>query len=151
MKKWIKSTFLSTLIVATSLSFLSEATAGQRHRGGGYYGNGGHYHRGYQRPPSYKRDHYRQSSKRRSHRSDALAAGIIGLGVGAIIGSALAQPSSPPPPPRVVYPAPKPIYGGLEPWSPGWYDYCGRRYRSFNPNSGTFRGYDGQDHFCVAN
>jgi len=150
MQKWIKSTFLSTLIVATSLSFLGEATAGQRHRGGGYYGSGGNYHGGYQRPPSYNRDYYRQSSKRRSRQSDAVAAGIIGLGVGAIIGSALAQPSSPPPP-RAVYPTPQPIYGGLEPWSPGWYDYCGRRYRSFNPNSGTFRGYDGQDHFCVAN
>jgi len=144
MNKWIKSAILSTAMLATCLAPLSEAMAGSRHRGGHYYGGGGYYHGGHSRP-----QHYR--SKSRSHRNKAVAAGIIGLGVGAIIGSALAKPSSPPPPPRVVYPAPQPVYGGLEPWSPGWYDYCGRRYRSFNPNTGTFRGFDGRDHFCVAN
>jgi len=139
MKKSIKSAILSFAVLATCLAPLSEAFAGPRHRGGHYYGGGGYHHGGY----------YRASHKQRSNRGDAVAAGIIGLGIGAIIGSALTQPS--PPPPRVVYPAPQPVYDGLEPWSPGWYNYCGRRYRSFNPNTGTFRGYDGQDHFCVAN
>ncbi len=37
----------------------------------------------------------------------------------------------------------------LEPWSPGWRAYCEDRYRSFNPQTGTYRGYDGLDHFCV--
>jgi hypothetical protein len=36
-----------------------------------------------------------------------------------------------------------------EPWSQNWYQYCDRKYRSFNANTGTFRGYDGKDHFCV--
>ncbi len=41
--------------------------------------------------------------------------------------------------------------GGFEePWSRDWYRYCANRYRSFNPQSGTYRGYDGRDHFCVA-
>ncbi len=41
-------------------------------------------------------------------------------------------------------------YGGaIEPLSQEWYDWCDSRYRSFNPQRGTYRGYDGQDHFCV--
>ena len=37
----------------------------------------------------------------------------------------------------------------LEPWTPGWEEWCTNRYRSFNINTGTYRGYDGLDHFCV--
>ncbi|MCR9135770.1 MAG: BA14K family protein [Alphaproteobacteria bacterium] len=50
-------------------------------------------------------------------------------------------------------PAPRDDYaaaGGIEPWTNEWYRYCSQRYRSFKPATGTFRGYDGQDHFCVA-
>ena len=39
----------------------------------------------------------------------------------------------------------------LEPWSPEWFRYCGDRYGSFNPDTGTYLGYDGLNHFCVAN
>jgi len=150
MKKWIKSVIVSTAMLATCLAPLSEAFAGGRHHGGPYYGGGNYHHGGGYRPQQHHHHHYHEA-KRRSHRRDAVAAGIIGLGVGAIIGSALARPSAPPPPPRAVYPAPQPVYSGLEPWSPSWYRYCEQRYRSFNPNTGTFRGFDGQDHFCVAN
>lgn len=45
-------------------------------------------------------------------------------------------------PPVVVY------RGRYEPWSPEWYAYCSRRYRSFNPRTGYFLGYDGVYHFC---
>lgn len=38
----------------------------------------------------------------------------------------------------------------VEPWSRDWYRYCANRYRSFNPDTGTFRGNDGRDHFCNA-
>ncbi|PCI06085.1 MAG: hypothetical protein COB78_01945 [Hyphomicrobiales bacterium] len=38
----------------------------------------------------------------------------------------------------------------IEPWSTGWQDYCSTRYRSFNSKTGTFLGYDGDRHFCVA-
>jgi hypothetical protein len=59
-----------------------------------------------------------------------------------------------PPQPRVTRRA-KVIYsddyaGGLEPWTRGWYQYCSARYRSFNPSRGTYRGYDGLNHFCKA-
>lgn len=41
-------------------------------------------------------------------------------------------------------------YASFEPWTREWYRYCENRYRSFNPNSGTFTGYDGVQRFCVA-
>ena len=52
--------------------------------------------------------------------------------------------------------ATRPSYGYAEPsysyrpapWSPAWYDYCSDRYRSFNPRTGYFKGYDGEYHFC---
>ncbi|NTJ44478.1 BA14K family protein [Agrobacterium larrymoorei] len=65
------------------------------------------------------------------------------------------------PAPRPVYRA-QPVYEArpvyqqratyrtIEPWSEAWYDYCSQRYGSFNPRSGTYMGYDGQTHFCVA-
>ena len=60
------------------------------------------------------------------------------------------------PRPRPVREYPETVYlddyaGAYEPWSAGWYEYCSDRYRSFNPRSGTFVGYDGAEHFCVAN
>jgi hypothetical protein len=30
------------------------------------------------------------------------------------------------------------------PWTREWYDYCANRYRSFDPRSGRFIGYDGR-------
>lgn len=124
-------------------------------RHGGW--NGGRHH--WNRP----RPHYDRPRKR--DRSDAIAAGVIGLAAGAIIAGALAQPSTPTyaAPPRVYYP-PQPAYntypsapatvkyrGGAQPWSKAWYNYCSQKFRSFNPKTGTYRGYDGADHFCVAN
>lgn len=39
-------------------------------------------------------------------------------------------------------------YGRPKPWTNAWYDYCHSRYRSFNPRTGYFLGYDGDHHFC---
>jgi len=140
MKKWTKICLLAASLFATVAAPLTEASAGRRHHG--YHGHGYHGSQYHHRP------HHRH--KHRSHRGDAVAAGIIGLGIGAIIGSAMAQPPQSPPP-RVIYrDPPRPVHYSYEPWSPGWYDYCARRYRSFNPDTGTFRGYDGRDHFCNA-
>lgn len=92
------------------------------------------------------------------HGGNAAAAAIIGLGVGAIIGGAIASDRYyyAPPPPRVYYappPPPQPPYYGPvayapPPWTPDWYAYCDSKYRSFDPRSGTFMGYDGLRHFC---
>jgi hypothetical protein len=86
------------------------------------------------------------------------AAGIFGLAAGALIGSALSQPRyydyyqpAPvyvEPPPPVVYQTAPVYYARPDPWSPEWYSYCSQRYRSFNPQTGYFLGYDGNYHFC---
>jgi hypothetical protein len=105
----------------------------------------------------------------------AVAAGILGLAAGAVIGGALTPQPAPvymAPPPREYVPVPEQDYytpdyyppapaarttvitirdrGELEPWSPEWNRYCANRYPSFDPRTGTFVGYDGHDHFCVA-
>jgi hypothetical protein len=64
----------------------------------------------------------------------AVGAGLLGFGVGAVVGGALA--------PREVYVVPPP-----PPWTPGWYAYCGR-YPSFNPHTGYFIASDGRAYFC---
>jgi hypothetical protein len=89
------------------------------------------------------------------HHGGAAVAGLFGFAAGAILGSALSQPRyyyyrepvyvAPPP---VVY-GPAPVYRAYaEPWTPEWYAYCDARYRSFDPGTGYFRGYDNQYHFC---
>jgi len=51
--------------------------------------------------------------------------------------------------PRVITYNDEVVNYSTEPWSKGWANYCRSKYRSFNINTGTFRGYDGRDHFCV--
>ena len=161
MNNFFKAAVLSLATLATAAAPMSQALAhGPFGPGPGpYYGGGGYY----APPPP---PPYRHHSHRRDH-SDAIAAGVIGLAAGAIIGGALSQPAQPnviyqappppayyPPQPQPVYQQPRPIYQpqpvyrGLDPWTPGWYDYCSRKYRSFNSQTGTFRGNDGRDHFC---
>ncbi|UXN04343.1 BA14K family protein [Bartonella sp. HY406] len=165
MNKFLKMAILSFAAIASASAPMSQAFArgpyGPGPGPGPYYGGDGYYAPPPPPPP------YRHHSKRRDH-SDAIAAGVIGLAAGAIIGGALSQPARPnvvyqaPPPPPAYYPAqpqpvyqqprpiyqPQPVYRGLDPWTPGWYDYCSRKYRTFNSQTGTFRGYDGRDHFC---
>ena len=87
-----------------------------------------------------------------------------GLVAGAIIGGALASPYyygpgpyyaapgpyyyGPPPPPPVYYGAPAAsVYGGA-PVAGDAVAYCMQRFRSYDPRSGTYLGYDGQRHPC---
>jgi hypothetical protein len=81
----------------------------------------------------------------------AVGAGLLGFGVGAIVGSAIAPrevyvaPPAPPPPPAYYGPA---AYGPPA-WSPAWYQYCRSRYGpGFDPQSGYFQGPDGAWYFC---
>ncbi|ENN93891.1 BA14K family protein [Bartonella bovis] len=106
---------------------------------------------------------------RPNNTSDALAAGVLGLATGAILGNVLTKPAQP----QIIYQAPYPqnqvIYQEIpqpqvvyqvhptvtyqstyQPWTSQWLQYCTQKYRSFNPKTGTFRGYDGLDHFCHA-
>lgn len=40
------------------------------------------------------------------------------------------------------------VEGDLEPWSKAWFGYCTSKYRSFDPTTGRYLGYDGEFHFC---
>jgi hypothetical protein len=88
---------------------------------GGYYRGGGYGYRGY----GYRRNN-----------GAAVAAGVIG---GLALGAAIAGAASAPPP--VAY---APAYGG----GGDWIAYCSSKYRSFNPATGLYLGYDGQYHPC---
>jgi BA14K-like protein len=84
--------------------------------------------------------------------------GLGGFAAGAIIGSAIASPYyyggyypyGYGAYPAYDYPPPAPYYGGPAYGGPGGDDagYCAQRYRSYDPATGTFLGYDGQRHPC---
>lgn len=141
MNRFVKSSVLAAAVTATTLVPTLDASAGQRWR---------------EHRPHHPGIHHRQDQ-----RGDLLAAGILGLAVGAIAAGALSRQGNAyaghagtdyfPPAPR-HYREPRYTYSAdLEPWSQEWYRYCSMRYRSFDARTGTFRGYDGRDHFCVAN
>jgi hypothetical protein len=68
----------------------------------------------------------------------AVAAGIAGLATGAIIGGAIASQQA------------APAYPVAPSADPNWLTYCSQRYRSFDPATGTYLGYDGQRRVCYA-
>lgn len=69
--------------------------------------------------------------------------GFLGGIIGGLIGGMLTRPEPPPPPPPPVVEVP------LEPWSQEWYDWCGNKYRTFDPRTGYYQGFDGDKHFCT--
>ncbi len=80
------------------------------------------------------------------HHHNGAAAAIIGLGFGVIIGSVLAQP-------RYgngygAYDEPVRYPYRPRPWTEEWFIYCDEKYKTFDPQTGKFRGYDGNLHFC---
>ncbi|BDA82847.1 hypothetical protein Sa4125_03890 [Aureimonas sp. SA4125] len=109
------------------------------------------YYRDYGRSNYYRGDRWRHRGHHR-HGGDALAAGAIGLGVGALIGSAIAadrptyydrgsyQILEGP----VEYGRPAPVYRAP-------YDHtaaCYARYRTYDARSDTFIGNDGRARRC---
>jgi BA14K-like protein len=70
-------------------------------------------------------------------------AAIGGFAAGALLGSALAAPRYYYDDPGYYY-APD-VYAGPDPSAVA---YCQQRYRSYDPASGTFLGYDGIRHPC---
>jgi hypothetical protein len=83
-----------------------------------------------------------------------LGAGIV---AGAIVGSAIASgpygygpyygPGPYYAPPPAVYGAPGPVYGPA-PVAGNAVAYCSQRFRSYDPASGTYLGFDGLRHPC---
>jgi peptidoglycan/LPS O-acetylase OafA/YrhL len=87
-----------------------------------------YYRRGYYRPYYYRRDN-----------GAAVAAGVAGLAAGALIAGAIAnqaqaEPIAPPPPGTV---------------SPSVAAYCARKYRSYDPGTGTFLSNNGMRYVCT--
>ncbi|MGI9351021.1 MAG: BA14K family protein [Rhizobiaceae bacterium] len=218
-----KTIYLRTTAISIAASFVlgtalpvATASAHDRHNGAKHYGYGttltknGHrkFHNVYGRGANgqhvyhsrYQGHHHKKHKrKRKKHdNGDLIAAGIIGLAVGAIIASESSKNRNHHKP---SYQYNEPYQGSnngvynnggynggsyngggynggqhiplndydgrsytdtggpnvitynddysLEPWTPGWQRWCQNRYRSFNARTGTFRGYDGRDHFCV--
>lgn len=156
MKRFFKIA-VASLALGGMLGGAMPAQAGEwRH--GGYHGGGYGHHGGYKGRHGYRDQHryWRHHGKHRKHREyrddddDALAAGIAGLAAGAILGGLLTQ-SQNDYGERVYIDPPVPASGYSAPagaWTDAWYRDCARRYRSFDPRSGTFLGYDGERHFC---
>ena len=114
---------------------------------------------------------HRHYSGRHVSNNDAVAAGVLGLAIGALAAGALVSNRD-----VVVdrnplrHPRPRPIrdwefdaepgveYYGVQSnygrefdrWSKRWYRYCEQHYRTFDPRSGTYLGRDGREHFCLA-
>ncbi|WP_222344415.1 BA14K family protein [Rhizobium leguminosarum] len=148
MNRLAKTLLLTATAAALTLSAIGEASARDRHWRHGNHGN-----------------------------NDAWVGGAVGLATGLIVGSAIANANNGPVyeerryidpayesdyyEPAPVYRAPRRVYvdqpqyyapvrTAVEPWSPQWQRYCSYRYRSFDPRSGTYIGYDGRSHFCTA-
>lgn len=90
-----------------------------------------YYRRGYYYPRPY---YYR-----RYDNGAAVAAGVAGVAAGALIAGAIAnqaqaQPAAPPPPGTV---------------SPSVAAYCARKYRSYDPATGTFLANNGMRYVCT--
>ncbi|KZL21521.1 BA14K-like protein [Pseudovibrio axinellae] len=115
---------------------------------------------------TYVKRHHRHKSKKKGVKpGEAAAIGVIGLAAGLLIGNAISAPAPAYHPPAPAYRPPAPAYrppavahrappvyrapvAAPAPWSPAWFAYCTNKYRSFNPNTGTFRTYSGKDRFC---
>lgn len=146
MKKFVSNMLVAALAAITIATPLADAQARDWRRHGPsraepqIFGNHGAYRRHHRPRPVYRH---------RDRDDGDVVLGIIGgLAAGAILGSVLSnqQPVYRSRPQRVIR-----YSGSLEPWTRAWFEYCDDRYRSFNPSTGTYRGYDGEDHFCVAN
>lgn len=141
MHAMIKTVVLSVAVAATTLTAITPASAGD------------------------------WNHRRHHHNRDGIALGAAGVAAGVLLGSALASR------PRYVEQEPVyvepdyqdeiPVYRPrrrvvvedpgyyapvreVRPWSQAWRRYCSQRYRSFDPSTGTYVGYDGREHFCTA-
>lgn len=89
-----------------------------------------YYRRGY-------RPYYRDRYYYRRDNGAAVAAGVAGLAAGALIAGAIASQAQPaaPQPPGIV--------------DPQVAAYCARKYRSYDPASGTFLASNGMRYVCT--
>jgi hypothetical protein len=161
----IVATAMAVTLGAVSFASTAQADRPNRPAAARHYDGpnrvAGYKGRYYYRPPVYRGRHYYRPGYRgpyyyggryyHDYNDYAVAAGIFGFAAGAVVGAAAA--------PRYYGPryygapyygrTPARYYGGVPaPWTPAWYAYCEAKYRSFNPRTGMFLGYDGQYHLC---
>jgi hypothetical protein len=91
----------------------------------GWRGRGYGYRGGYRGRHYGRRGYY-------GNRGAAIGAGVAGLAAGALIGGAIASQAAP----ARVGPGPDAVA------------YCSQRFKSYDPASGTYLGYDGKRHAC---
>jgi hypothetical protein len=95
-----------------------------------------YYERHYYAPRPYVRPYYGRPHYYRRDNGAGVAAGVAGLAAGALIAGAIAsQAATPPPPPATV--------------DPQLAAYCARRFRSFDPVTGTYLAHTGQRIVCT--
>ncbi|WP_245454267.1 BA14K family protein [Aquabacter cavernae] len=104
------------------------------------WGPGPGYGPGYGPPPGYYRNNCGWGGCNNNNNAGAAAAaGLVG---GLILGAAAASAAQQAQQPPAVYYAPGPAA------DPNWIAYCSAKYRSFDPRTGTYLGYDGLRHPC---
>lgn len=93
-------------------------------------------------PPNWNRNEWalRQQWLRRHGHDDDDDDSAAGLIIGMILGFALGA--------AVVDSQEQQDYATSRLNDPGWIAYCARRYRSFDPYTGTYLGNDGLRHYC---
>lgn len=132
MSKKIISTALALAMAATSTVGLT-GTADARSRHHGYYSN---YNDGY----------YYRRHRHHNHNGDAIAAGVLGFALGAIVVGSTQR--------RYVR---RDYYDGGRYYDSGYdryhsrYDHvrrCESRYRSYDRRTDTFIGRDGREYYC---
>ncbi|WP_174512757.1 BA14K family protein [Methylocella tundrae] len=105
--------------------------AGGWHGGGhngGWHGGGGRYYGGGRR--YYGGGGYYNGG---NAAGAAIAGGILGLATGAMIAGSAANSAA---------------AASARVGDPNWVSYCARKYRSFDPSSGTYLAYDGNRYVC---
>jgi len=128
--------FAITFIMVMDAGAQDRRRGGGDGRGGGWSQGGGGHHRGYNRPaPRYyhaQRPGYRYRSGYGWYDPGSAI-------IGGAIGGWLWRQFNDPPPPQVVVVPQEPIRDVA---------WCMNRYRSYNPSTRTYLGYDGQYHAC---
>lgn len=148
LKRGTCAAIIAVMTATTAVPAMAQYRGGDRDRYiERYYGNNAH-DRDYRRWRENRRhwsdrDYRRWYERRHRHRRDNnnnAAAAIFGLAAGAIAGAAVSSANR--------APSGVPSAGGYPAFSDGYMRYCSNKYRSFDPRSGTFLGYDGNRHYC---
>jgi BA14K-like protein len=126
---------IGALAVAAVVAAGSVAAAPQAQAGSSFYGAQVHQVGG---KKNYWNNRYRNNYRPRYYNNgwnnNWWVGPAIGFGAGVLLGSALTAP-------RYYAPSAPRYYGDRN-------AYCARKYRSYNPYSGTYTGYDGRQHYC---